>query len=137
MYVHLHVARKLMGWGLGLLAMAPSVLCFETPASSPMELSEVTGRMTYFGKPLNGMILCLDSASGVHCAFGSLRADGSFRLINVIGNYTGAVPGRYHAHLYTRPDGPSLPAKYADSSTSGLEIEIASDWNELTIDLQR
>ena len=49
---------------------------------------------------------------------------------------TGAIPGRYHAHLYTEPHGPSLPAKYADSRTSGLEIDIASDWNDLNIDLR-
>ena len=30
MYVHLHLARKLMGWAFVLLAMVPSALCFRT-----------------------------------------------------------------------------------------------------------
>jgi hypothetical protein len=135
MYVHLHSGRKLMGWALVVLAIVPSALCFE-PATSPrVELSDVTGRLTYSGKALNDMTLCLDSPAGVHCAYASLRPDGSFRLINMDGFGMGALPGRYHAHLYTHPHGPSLPARYRDSKTSGLEIEVASDWNELNIDL--
>ena len=100
-----------------------------------MDLSDVTGRVTYCGKPLHGMTLCLDSVGGVHCAYATLRSDGSFRLINMTGNNTGAVPGRYYAHLYPNPYSSSLPAKYHDSRTSGLEIDVATDWNELNIDL--
>ena len=47
----------------------------------------------------------------------------------------GAQPGLYHAHLYTRHDGPEIPAKYADPATSGIEINIASDWNDFNIEL--
>ena len=46
--------------------------------SARMELAPVTGRLTYSGKPLKGMTLCLDSPGGVHCAYATLRSDGSF-----------------------------------------------------------
>ena len=64
-----------------------------------------------------------------------LNPDGSFRVQNMIGSYNGAAPGRYHAHLYTRTLGPVIPPKYRDSRTSGLEIEIGPNWNEVAIDL--
>ncbi|MGP0063139.1 MAG: hypothetical protein ACLQGP_05980 [Isosphaeraceae bacterium] len=135
MSLHLHSGRKFMGWALGILAIVPSALCFETTAHPQIPLSDVTGHMTYSGKPLNGMTLCLDSSPGVHYAYASLGRDGSFRLINMTGNDIGAAPGRYYAHLYSHPHGPSLPTRYRDSRTSGLEIDVASDWNELNIDL--
>jgi hypothetical protein len=135
MYVHSQLGRKLMGWTFGVLAVVPSVLCFVSSVSPSLELSDVTGRLTYSGQPLNDMTLCLDSTPGIHCAYASLSLDGSFRLISMTGNNTGAAPGRYHAHLYTHLHGPSLPARYRDPRTSGLEIEVASDWNEFDINL--
>lgn len=135
MAVHSHSARQVVGWAGIVLFIMPSAICFEARTSSRMEFSDVTGRMTYSGQPLNGMTLCLDSSPGVHCAYGSLDRDGSFRLINMTGNHAGAAPGRYYAHLYAHPHGPVLPPRYWDTRTSGLEIEIAPDWNDLTIDL--
>jgi hypothetical protein len=135
MYVHLHSGRKLMGWAVVLLAMVPSALCFEPSTSVRKTLSDVTGRLTYAGEPLHGMTLCLDSVPGNHCAFATLQADGSFRLLNMDEGDSGVVPGRYRAHLYTNPHGSTLPARYSDPRTSGLEIEVPSDWSELNIDL--
>ncbi len=135
MYVHSHRGRRLMGWAFGILAVVPSVLCFEPSTSPRMGLSDVTGRLTYSGKPLNDMTLCLDSTPGIHCAYASLRPDGSFRLVSMTGNNVGAAPGRYHAHLYTHPHGPSLPTRFRDPRTSGLEIKVASDWNKFDINL--
>jgi hypothetical protein len=123
-----------MGWVLGTAALSPFALyCFELP-SPEATLSEVTGRVTYSGRPLNDMILCLDSG-GVHSAFSALKSDGSFRLVNMKEGCTGAYRGRYHAHLYSHFTGPSLPAKYGDPKTSGVEIEIGTDWSDLSIDL--
>ncbi len=36
---------------------------------------------------------------------------------------------------YTHRQGPTLPAKYGDPKTSGVEIEIDTDWSDLNIDL--
>src|SRR4051812_30813740 len=135
MYAHLHLTRKLMAWGLGVLAIVPAVLF--TAASSPVpNLSKVSGRVTHSGRPLNDMTLCLDTKGGAHTAYAPLRADGSFYLINMSRGYPGALPGRYYAHLYTHPHGPKLPDKYRDSAASGIEVEVAPDWNDFHIDLR-
>jgi hypothetical protein len=131
---HLHQARNVMGWVLAIAAFSPFALCcFEFP-SSKNSLSDVTGRVTYSGHPLNDMFLCLDSG-GVHSAFSALKSDGSFRLLNMKEGSTGAYRGQYHAHLYSHSMGPSLPAKYGDPKTSGVEIVIGTDWCDLEIDL--
>jgi len=136
MNLHLHNARNAMGWILGIVAFSPFALIFESPSPSPkLTLSDVTGRVTYSGRPLNDVIICLDLEGGVHSAFGSLGADGSFRLLNMNEGCAGASPGRYHAHLYGTSESSSLPEKYGSPKTSGLEIEIGSDWSDLHIDL--
>ena len=76
--------------------MVPSALCFLALGHLAEELSDVTGHVTYSGKPLHGLTLCLDSTPGIHCAFATLRADGSFRLLSMTCNDVGANPGRYH-----------------------------------------
>jgi hypothetical protein len=113
MNVHLHRTRKIMGWVIGIVAFSPFILCldFSNPKNT---LSDVTGRVTYSGQPLNETTLC---------------------LLSMTEGRAGAYRGRYNAHLYTHTDGPSLPAKYADSATSGVEVEIDADWSELNIDL--
>ena len=90
MNVHLHHSRNVMGWVLGIAAFSPFVLMFESssPSSTP---SDVTGRVTYSGHPLNDAIICLDSEGGIHSAFGSLSgSDGTFRLLNFGWGITGA-----------------------------------------------
>ena len=135
MYLDLRNGRKLMGWAALLLAIVPSALCFEPRIISGPGFSEVTGRLTYSGKVLTDMTLCLDSPDGLHSAYASIRSDGSFRLINMMGNRLGAAPGQYHAHLYTHSNGPAIPVKYHDSKTSGLVINVTSGWNDFKIDL--
>jgi hypothetical protein len=134
MNIHLHHARNAMGWILGIAAFSPFALIFES-SSAKLTLSDVTGRVTCSGRPLNDVTICLDSAGGVHSAFGSLGSDGSFRLLSMNEGCAGASPGRYHAHLYSHRQATKLPEKYRDPQTSGLEIEIDSDWSDLHIDL--
>ena len=81
------------------------------------------------------MYICLDS-NGAHAALGSLGDDGSFRLLNAQYFEEVRPPGRYRAHLNGYVNAPKLPAKYGDSGTSGLEIDVASDWNHVDIDLR-
>jgi hypothetical protein len=133
MNVHSQQARNVIGWILGIAAFSPIALCYES--SNPrVTMSDVTGRVTYSGGPLTGAVICLDPKSGNHSASGTLGSDGSFQLMSINGRL-GAVPGLYHAFLCSPVGGPSLPAKFCDPSTSGLEIEIASGWNDLNIDL--
>ncbi len=90
--------------------------------------------MIYSGGPLAGVSLCLNSEGGTIVGVGLLASDGSFRLMNANGR-AGANPGRYQAYLSSPRGGPSVPAKYCNPRTSGLEIEIAAGANELNIDL--
>jgi hypothetical protein len=131
MSLHLHRARNIMGWALGIVAF---LLCFDFSSPPKETLSDVTGRVTYSGRPLEHTTICLDS-DGVHSAFSLLSPDGSFQLLSMTEYRVGASRGRYHAHLDSLPGGPPLPAKYRDPSTSGVEIEIDTDWSKLSIDL--
>jgi hypothetical protein len=122
-----------MGWVLGLAAFSPFVLCLDIPIPQTA-LSDVTGRVTYSGRPLHDMTICLDS-DGLHSAFCPLKSDGSFRLLCITASRAGAFRGRYHAHLYSTHGGQSLPAKYINPETSGLELEIDTDWSDFNINL--
>jgi len=133
MNIHSQQARKVVGWILAIAAFSPLVLCYQS-LNPRVTLSDVTGRVTYSGRPLNGAIIYLVSESGKDSAVGKLGSDGSFRLQTARGD-VGAFPGLYHAFLYSRKGGTPVPAKFRDLRTSGLEIEITSGWSDLSIDL--
>jgi len=133
MSVQSQQARNVVGWILGIAAFSPLVLCYES-LYPRVTLSDVTGRVTYSGRPLAGGTICLYSEVGSHYAIGKLGSDGSFRLQSRRGE-DGALPGLYHAYLYSRKADTSLPAKFNDPRTAGLEIEIASGWSDLNINL--
>jgi hypothetical protein len=126
-------ARNVLGWILGIAAFSPLALCYESQ-DPRVKLSDVTGQVSYSGRPLTGGTICLESEVGNHSAFGKLGSDGSFRLQSGKGD-VGAFPGMYHAYLYSRKVDTSLPARFRDSRTAGLEIKIASGWSDLKINL--
>lgn len=132
MSVHLHRARQWTAWFLGALVVSPFALCVDLVG--PSRAAPVTGRVTFSGRPVSGMLICLDS-EGNHSAFARLESDGTFRLINM--NWLGdrALEGRFHAHLHSMDDGRTLPAKFDDSRTSGLEVTVTPGWNDIHIDL--
>jgi hypothetical protein len=134
MSVHLHQTRQWMAWILTATALSPFALCFASTESRGVHLSPVTGRVTISGRPVNDMIICLDSG-GVHCAYGWLGGDGTFQLSHIRWGDGGAVPGRYRAHLYSSTGGSEIPSRYRDPATSGIEINVAADWNDFRIDL--
>ena len=76
MNLHLHHARNAMGWILSVVAFSPFALIFESP-SPRLTLSDVTGRVMYSGRPLNDVIICLDSRTCIPRS-GILGSDGSF-----------------------------------------------------------
>ncbi len=133
MTYHLHHTRRWTAWVLGALALSPFALAFGS-FESP-HLSPVTGRVTLDGRPVQDMTLCLDM-DGHHAAFGQLGANGRFDLSNMTWADRGALPGRYHAHLYTHSNGPTLPGKFSSPDTSGVEVEVAPDWNDFDIELR-
>ena len=133
MNLHSQQDRNVVGWILGIAAFFTLALCYES-MNPRVTLSDVTGRVTCSGRALTGATIWLYSESGNHTAVSKLGSDGSFRLLSMKGR-AGAVPGLYHAYLYSRKGGTSVPAKFSDPRTSGVEIEIASGWNDLNIDL--
>jgi len=133
MNLHSQQDRKVIGWILGIAAFFPLALCYQS-LNPQVTLSDVTGRVTYSGRPLTGATIFLNSESGNHIATGKLGSDGSFRLLSMKGR-VGAIPGLYHAYIFSRKGGTSLPAKFRDPRTSGLEIEIASGWSDWNIEL--
>ena len=133
MFVDLQVARRLVAWGLGIAALTPFLLSLQPPPAHP-DLYSVTGRVTYAGHPITNMYICID-VDGEHSSFSALRNDGSFSLMNFLYNEDGALAGRYRAHLGSYDNAPALPARYEDSRTSGLVVDVASDWTYLDIDL--
>ncbi len=134
MFIDLHGARRLMTWGLGITAMTPFLFCLEAPTRD-LNLSAVSGRVTYSGHPITNTYICFDSDGG-HSALSALQDDGSFQLVNFQYNKPGAFPGQYHAHLGPHTNAPVVPAKYRDSRTSGVVIDVASDWSYLIIELR-
>ncbi len=136
MHMHLHLARRLMTLGLVMLILAPFILYFEAPAATrtSADLPSVAGRVNYHGHPVTDMYICLDSGHA-HCALGWIKPDGSFDIDEVNSNRPGALCGHYHAHISSQMNGPSLPARYQDSQTSGLEMDVELDWNYFDIDL--
>jgi hypothetical protein len=134
MSIELHLARRLVAWGMGIAALSPFLICLQPPPSPRPDLSVVTGRVRYSGHPITNMYICIDM-NGSHSALGALHEDGSFRLVNFQYGRDGVFAGRYRAHLDPYLNAPPLPNKYGNSRTSGLEIDVAPDWNHVDIEL--
>jgi hypothetical protein len=135
MSVHLHRTRQWTAWALIATAASPFALVFASTETSRVPLATVTGRVTMSGQPLNDdTIICLDSG-GVHRAFGCLGSDGTFELTSMRRSVGGTEPGRYHGHLFSRAGGTAIPPQYGDPKTSGIDIDVAGDWNDFHIDL--
>lgn len=134
MSVHLHRARQWTGLMLGAVALWPFALCIDPPSGATSTVP-VTGHVTYSGHPLSDATICLDSG-GDHTAYASLQPDGSFHVASMTWTDAGAMPGHYRAHVYTHANGPTFPAKYWSSKTSGIELDVAPGWNDFRIELQ-
>jgi hypothetical protein len=97
-------------------------------------LAPVTGQVNLNGQPIGDVMICFD-AEGDHTSCASADADGSFRLFTR-GRGRGLAPGTYRVHLFSGPGGPSVPSKYQDAGTSGLVVDVDTDWNDFSFDLR-
>jgi hypothetical protein len=135
MHFHIHTARS---YSRVVLSLGPAVALFLLvlePAPRKFEGASVTGRVTYEGRPVSGMMICFSSADKPHASYDMLAPDGSFQLqTNRPGD--GAAPGNYRVHFHTPHGGSSLPAKYSNPDTTELVVEIARNWNHCEIDLR-
>lgn len=135
MSLHIHLLRSCCGGALGVVPTALLLAGIHAQPSPRTERATATGRLTLAGAPARDMTICCDRG-GQHSIYGVLRGDGTFRLIPMAWAGGGVPPGRYRAHLYTHAAGPRIPPPYTDAATSGIEIDIAPDWNDFRIDLR-
>jgi hypothetical protein len=128
----LHSARTLMARAMVVIALLPAPLLLK-PSSPGIKLANVTGRVTYSGRPIQNIVICFDLGSD-HSAFCMLRPDGSFELANFMAG-SGTIPGKYRVHFFCLSSKFPLPDKYSNSRTSDLEVELVSGWNDVSFDL--
>ena len=99
---------------------------------------EVKGRILLAnGKPLTAGRVTFVAADGLRPeASGDLGADGGF-VLSTRGSGDGAAPGRYKVRIEPegakarRPSRPIFPMKYIDEDSSGLDVTVRAETNQL------
>jgi hemoglobin len=111
----------------------------------PAETGNVSGKVTYLGKPLTGGQVGMHSAAGKTYS-AAIKEDGSFSLKSVpVGTYKvtvmtqPAAPGA--PRLPPAPPGGAakgvaIPVKYSTANTSGLTYEVSEGEQTFDIDLR-
>ena len=136
----LTIARCVSTWFLAVTIL--TLAGCSTHSTQP-----VNGKVVYSdGSPatdLVGHIISFDCPEHNAGASGVVKADGTFK----VGTYTdddGAMPG-VHRVAISPPEPPVdapvplrlIDKKYGDMATSGLEVEIVSGTNEVTLTVER
>jgi hypothetical protein len=116
-----------------LLALA---LCLSLGCGK--RLAEVHGRVTFQGQPVSGgaSLLFVNAEAGTYIV-AKLDEDGRYRVEMAEGH--GLPPGRYAVGVRPpdlAPNFPSIPKKYRDPKTSGLELDLTSKGAIFDIDMQ-
>jgi hypothetical protein len=126
--------------------------CSVSPTGEVIDTVPASGQLTYKGKPLEYHQVIL-MADGKRPALGISDAEGKFTLGTNTAN-DGAAPGTYQVAVsyvgppnknpeagmtdFSAPPPPKvkIPAKYADSTKSGISVEIkSSGTTDLKVDL--
>ena len=119
--------------------------------NSGPRLAQVTGTVTYQGKPLPGAYVGFaPEKPGERAASGSTDSQGQYRLTTFT-NFDGAVLGKHKVMIRAEepPDDPTkaadditlkrgkllTPRKYTDPETSGLSADVADQHNVINFDL--
>ena len=112
-------------------------------------LGQVSGQVTFRGEPVSeGLVLLVGAEQGIHVT-AEVRPDGTFDVVTLDGG--GLPPGSYQVGI-TPPrvefpidpsqplpivrDHPDIPAKYRNTATSQLTINVQEGENRLDIDMQ-
>ncbi len=127
---------------IGLLLLSAMTSC-----SRSSQESQVSGVVTLDGNAIGPGIIVFAPLGSGKPATGSIESDGSFMLMT--SRETGLAPGKYQVAVSVRevpqnvkrgdrpPPGKLLiPEKYEDSTTSGLEYEVAPGKNTIDIELK-
>lgn len=107
---------------------------------------DVSGNISIDGKPLNQGAIIFTDAKGKR-AYGEIHSDGSFVVGQVVpGEFRVAVnvPKRRRVanqesdrERGARPQPVSIPNRYGDVDSSGLQFEITPESHDLNIELDR
>lgn len=92
----------------------------------------LTGVVTHQGKPVPSLLINFQSVGGGPMAYAATDEDGAYEAF--VGSNKGIMPGKYRLALEATGD--SIPAKYLQVDTSGLEYEVKSGDNTFDISLQ-
>lgn len=138
---------------VGSLAMRRAIACscaavlvMLVGCNRSSQESQVSGRVTLDGNRIGPGTVVFAPLDGGKPATGSIEKDGSYKLKTsrelglAAGTYKVAVSIRKLPENVERSDQPPpgkllIPDKYEQSTTSGLEYEVASGRNSIDIDL--
>lgn len=109
--------------------------CSKNPATG-----KVSGVITLNGKPLADAQVVFHSADEkIISPLGGTDSEGKYELFYTDGK-SGALPGKYSVTVSTAKSWldiqETVPKKYLDAKTSGLDYEVKSGKQTINIDLQ-
>jgi hypothetical protein len=130
------------------LVAAAAVLLAAGCGTDRKKTAEVTGKVTYRGKPVpNGTVTFIPEAGGPP-ATGEIRPDGTYTL-TTYSKGDGAVPGRHKVVIVAMEDAagklpeerkplppPIIPNKYTSPATSDLVADVKDGENTINFDLK-
>ncbi|HWE39456.1 MAG TPA: hypothetical protein VG406_23090 [Isosphaeraceae bacterium] len=119
---------------LVLLAIAPCWGCGRgQAAAAPVKTLPVKGTVRYNGKPVTQGTIKFEPEGPGREATGAIQPDGTFTLSTYEPD-DGAVPGPHRVAITGA--GATVPQKYSNFSSSGVEVEVAPDRSDYPIDLK-
>jgi hypothetical protein len=134
-------------WSASLAILSATLLLFAGCGSKEAAVYPVKGKVQWKGGgPATELVdygISLEPPGRKDSGMGTIMADGSF-TISTFAENDGAVPGKHRVAI--SPPAPELdkPApkskinkRYSDFETSGLQLEVKSEPNDLVIELER
>lgn len=101
----------------------------------PVSTLPVKGKVTYKGTPITSGQIRFEPEGMGREAHGEIQPDGSFEL-TTYSSGDGAVPGAHRVSIKSVGRTKKLPLKYANPSSSQLELTISADKTEYAINLE-
>jgi hypothetical protein len=97
----------------------------------------IKGKVSLKGKPMTQGSVSFEPTDGGREAHGTIGADGTFTLTTFKAN-DGAIRGTHRVAVKASTGGKKdlVPLKYQSYSSSGVEIEVADDKTDITIELK-
>lgn len=125
--------RKLAATLLGCLFLLPCAGCgSRTGTTYTTATLPVKGKVTLNGKPVTKGTVTFEPDSGRE-AHGNIQSDGTY-VLTTFKEGDGAVPGTHRVAVSNA--GRTVPNKFANVSSSKIEIEVSEGKTDYPIDLK-